>query len=108
MDNILVVGNRNVAQQALLESLGISPGTPLLFVDLLAASARVEALDWVRAAELRRQLPDQLLLRVYERDPVALWQRGLRSLRNSRNSRNSCNLRSLNSSVSDGCIGVAL
>ena len=76
VDNILVVGNRNVAQQALLESLGISPGTPLLFVDLLAASARVEALDWVRAAELRRQLPDQLLLRVYERDPVALWQRG--------------------------------
>lgn len=76
VDNIVVVGNRYAARQALLEALSINPGTPLLFVDLLAASARVEALDWVRAVELRRQLPDRLLLRIYERDPVALWQRG--------------------------------
>ena len=75
VDKIVVVGNRNVAQQALVQTLSINPGTPLLFVDLLAASARVEALDWVRAAELRRQLPDQLLLRIHERDPIALWQR---------------------------------
>ena len=76
VDKIIVVGNSNVGQQALVEALSIKPGTPLLFLDLLAASARVEALDWVRAAELRRQFPDQLLLRIHERDPIALWQRG--------------------------------
>ena len=76
VDNISVIGNTNVTRQALVQALSINPGTPLLFVDLLAATARVEALDWVRAAELRRQLPDQLLLRIYERRPVALWQRG--------------------------------
>ena len=75
VDNIVVVGNRHVSEEALLQALSIKSGTPLLFADLLAASTRVEALDWVRAAELRRQLPDQLLLRVYERHPIALWQR---------------------------------
>ena len=76
VNNILVTGHRNVAEHVLLETLNISLGTPLFFVDLLAARARVEALDWVRTAELRRRLPGQLQLWVYERDPVALWQRG--------------------------------
>jgi len=76
VNDILVVGHRNVTEHVLLEALNISPGTPLFFVDLFAARARVEALDWVRTAELRRRLPGQLQLRVYERDPVALWQRG--------------------------------
>ena len=76
VNNILVVGHRNVAEDVLLQALNISPGTALFFVDLLAARARVEALDWVRMAELRRRLPGQLQLWVYEREPVALWQRG--------------------------------
>ncbi len=76
VSNVLVIGHRNVPEHVIFGALAIRPGTPLASVDLSAARARVEALAWIRSAELRRRLPDQLQLRIYEREPVALWQRG--------------------------------
>jgi len=76
VSNVLVTGYRNVPESAILGALAIRPGAPLASVDLSAARARVEALEWIRSAELRRRLPGQLQLRIYEREPVALWQRG--------------------------------
>ena len=76
VSNVLVIGYRNVPERVILGALAIRPGTPLASVDLSAARARVEALEWIRNAELRRRLAGQLQLRIYEREPVALWQRG--------------------------------
>ena len=73
--DILLFGNHYVNDQMLLQILGFELGAPLIFIDLEAARKRVESLEWISAAELRRTPPNQLRLRVQEREPVALWQR---------------------------------
>lgn len=42
-------------------------------VDLPAVRASLEALPWVRRAELRREWPDRLLVRLEEQVPFARW-----------------------------------
>ncbi len=45
-----------------------------VMVDPHAAKARLEKLNWVRAAMVERRLPDTIYLRLSEREPMALWQ----------------------------------
>lgn len=59
---------------ALREALGVSLGEPILALDLPTLRRRAEALPWVRAATVERTLPDTLIVRVAEREPLALWQ----------------------------------
>ncbi|MGH7002026.1 MAG: cell division protein FtsQ/DivIB, partial [Stellaceae bacterium] len=39
------------------------------------AQARLQALPWIRRADVERQLPDTLFVRLTEREPFAFWQR---------------------------------
>ena len=50
----------------------VPAGEPLAGVDLDAVRSRVEALAPVKAAEVTRQWPDQVVVRVEEREPVAV------------------------------------
>ena len=72
---IQFAGNHHLTDQSLQATLSVNPGTPMAAVDIDAARRRIEGLEWVRASELRRVLPDQLRLRIVEREPIALWQR---------------------------------
>lgn len=71
---IVAEGRSETDQADLLEAIGVRIGDPLLGVDMDAVKARVEELPWVERAEVVRQLPDTLLVRLGERRPVALWQ----------------------------------
>jgi len=51
-------------------------GLPILAFDPHAAKAELEKLPWVRRADVERRLPDTVLVRLEERIPLALWQRG--------------------------------
>jgi len=53
----------------------VERGAPILTFDTEAAKRRVEALSWVRSASVERLLPDTIVLRVQERQALALWQR---------------------------------
>ncbi|HUK60873.1 MAG TPA: FtsQ-type POTRA domain-containing protein [Stellaceae bacterium] len=75
VENVSVVGRERADRQAILTALGVARGTPILGVDLGAAKARLEALPWIKSAEVERLLPDTLFVRLAERHPLALWQR---------------------------------
>ncbi|HUZ72265.1 MAG TPA: FtsQ-type POTRA domain-containing protein [Stellaceae bacterium] len=75
VDHVAVVGRERTTRQAILEALRVRRGTPILSVDLGAAKARLEALTWVGKAEVERQLPDTIFVRLVERVPLAFWQR---------------------------------
>ncbi|MFO1152973.1 MAG: cell division protein FtsQ/DivIB [Rhodospirillales bacterium] len=74
IEEILVVGRGETSRQALLGALGTGFGEPILALDLQAARQRVLALPWVNGADIERILPDTLIVRLTERQPVALWQ----------------------------------
>lgn len=75
VDHVAVAGRERTTRQAILAALGVRRGTPILAVDLGAAKTRLEALTWVDKAEIERQLPDTIFVRLVERVPLAFWQR---------------------------------
>jgi cell division protein FtsQ len=75
VDHVAVEGRKRTGRQAILDALGVHLGTPILAIDLGVAKARLEALAWVRMAEVERRLPDTIFVHLVEREPLAFWQR---------------------------------
>ena len=74
VQSVTLEGRAETAQGEIVRMLGIKRGTPMLYVDVDEARARLEALPWVKSAEARRVWPDRINVRIIERKPVALWQ----------------------------------
>lgn len=74
LQEILVTGRRNSPREALLDAVQLTRGSPTLSFDPHAAKARIEALPWVRSASVQRLLPHTVVVRLEERQPLALWQ----------------------------------
>lgn len=66
-----LVRTRNQDIEAVLD---IDNGMPMLAIDLGELQARIEALPWVKQAEINRVLPGKLFIGVTEREPYALLQ----------------------------------
>lgn len=75
LQNVDVVGRQRQSAGSILTALDVRRGMPMFDIDLAAAKARLEALPWIRTADVQRQLPDTLLIRLVEREPFAFWQR---------------------------------
>lgn len=71
-----VTGTDQITSQQVRDAAGVPLGGPLVAVDLEAAEARVEALAAVRSVDVSRQWPDEVLLEVTERQPLAVVQIG--------------------------------
>lgn len=70
-----VVGAMNTPDVALNEAIGDLRGKLVDDIALDSLKARLEAISWVRHADVKRHLPDRVLIRLTERSPFALWQR---------------------------------
>lgn len=68
--DIEVVGAELYDEAELIEQTGIATGDNLWQTSLRGAATAVEALPWIRSAEVVREYPDRILLRVQEREPV--------------------------------------
>jgi cell division protein FtsQ len=74
VQDVLVEGRTRTQPEAILATLGLARGAPILSFDPHAAKARLETLPWVREAMVERRLPDTVYLHLSEREPLALWQ----------------------------------
>lgn len=74
VDDVLVVGRAETAQEDLLARLDIKRGSALFAFDADAARRRLESLPWVRRASVSRMWPSTIVVRIDEREPLALWQ----------------------------------
>jgi len=70
---IYVEGNLQVATDEVVDSLGLTPGTSLLEVDLAGLSRRVMRNPWIKEASVGRRLPLALTIHVVERMPEAVF-----------------------------------
>ncbi len=74
MENITVDGLQVVSRADFDKALAAEAGQPLLDFDTAGARERLEALSWIRSANVMRLLPDRLHVDVVERKAYALWQ----------------------------------
>ena len=70
---IQVEGNLQVATQDISHSLGLTPETSILEVDLKALARRVLENPWIKEASVQRRLPLSLTIQVVERMPEAVF-----------------------------------
>lgn len=74
VQNVYAQGRRTVPSQRVLDALAVKRGEPILAVNLNEAREHLEAIDWIQSASVERRLPDTILVRLVERQPLALWQ----------------------------------
>ncbi|HEX2448434.1 MAG TPA: cell division protein FtsQ/DivIB [Methyloceanibacter sp.] len=71
---ITVSGQLHATDASITAALDAGPNTMMLGFDTDAAKARLEALPWIRHAQVMRLLPSTLQVVVEERTPYAIWQ----------------------------------
>ncbi len=67
-----VSGLKHVEESEVLAKAGFDVGTNVFRVNLDGIRRRVEELDWVRYAIVQRVLPDQIIIKIVEREPIGL------------------------------------
>jgi len=76
VDEVTVEGRIRTAPEDVLGALGVTRGQFIFDIDLAAARARLERLEWVEQATVSRHLPGTVHVHLVERQPYAVWQRG--------------------------------
>jgi cell division protein FtsQ len=76
LENLTVDGREHTTPEDLRAALDVTRGTPILTIDVAEAREALEALPWVKAARVERQLPNTVHVVIQERQPFALWQKG--------------------------------
>lgn len=72
---VQVEGRQETPSREVMAALGVHMGQPILDFDPKTAKARLEKIGWIREATVERRLPGTIVVRLVERQPVALWQR---------------------------------
>jgi cell division protein FtsQ len=67
-----VSGLRRVEENQIIAKAGFGVGTNVFRVNLPEIRKRVEELQWVRHAIVQRVLPDQIIIKVVEREPIGM------------------------------------
>ena len=71
VDAVVVEGVSRARAQEVRAEAGVRRGEAMVGLDGGAAASRVEDLPWVRTATVRRSWPDEVVIEVRERTPVA-------------------------------------
>jgi len=81
-DNIVIIGAHRLSKQQILEQANINKGINILSVNLSIIRNTLLAHSWIAKAEVRRELPDTITIRIKEHKPLAILDLGRRFLIN--------------------------
>lgn len=70
--SIVVQGNNHLASDKIVSVSGITPGTNIFKLELAGAKENLKVLPMLKSVEMSRVLPSRVVIRVQERQPVAL------------------------------------
>jgi len=69
---VLVKGCDHVTEDEILQLSDVTAQDNLLSLDLKSIATSIEAHPWIHAVEVKKKLPDHLMIKIKERTPVAL------------------------------------
>lgn len=74
LDQVNVEGRIRTKIEDINTALDVKQGMPIFDIDLQAQKEKIEKLPWVQDVLIERRLPNQLLIRLTEKTPIAIWQ----------------------------------
>ncbi len=76
LDEVFVHGRQETSREDILKALSVKRGQPIVDFDPVASREKIEALGWVESASVERKLPNHIIVKLKERVPAAIWQKG--------------------------------
>ena len=80
VNEVMLSGHRYTTDADIYAALMLDTAGALLRYDVTDARRRIEALPWVRTAQVVRVLPDKLKIHIEERRPTAIWEHDRRTM----------------------------
>lgn len=74
VEDILVEGRNQTDKDMIVSVLQVEKGSPILAFNPHDALKRLGDISWVKSGVVERRLPSTIFVRLYEREPIALWQ----------------------------------
>lgn len=74
IEDVTVEGRHYTDRMALYEALGVTSGGAILAFDPQKAHDKIMALPWIDNVTILRSMPDRIIVRLKERQPIARWQ----------------------------------
>lgn len=74
LDQVSVEGRNRTSTEDINKALDVWQGMPIMDIDLEKQKEALLALPWVRDVLIERHLPNQILIRITEKEPIAIWQ----------------------------------
>lgn len=74
--SVTISGHRYMQERDILDVLGLSPGVSLMTFNVASAQQTLLREPWVKSASVRKIYPGKLQIKLIERAPFAVWQRG--------------------------------
>ncbi len=74
LDALYLEGRSRTPMGEISKALALNKGDPILQLSLDEMRQRLEQVGSIRFAAVERELPGRLIVRIIEREPVALWQ----------------------------------
>ncbi len=74
LDQVNVEGRVRTKIEDINAAVQVEQGMPIFDVDLNAQKEKIKQLPWVQDVLIERRLPNQLLIRLKEKTPIAIWQ----------------------------------
>ncbi len=72
INKVRVKGCDHLTEEEVLQMSGVSAQDKLLSLNLKSIAESIKAYPWVQAVEVKRRLPDKLIIAIKERTPIAL------------------------------------
>jgi cell division protein FtsQ len=72
--DIELTGLQHHDAREVLNYIGVKPGGALFGFDAKKARDKLQELDWVESATVVRRFPNQIQIRIAEREPFVIWQ----------------------------------
>ena len=76
VDHLVVSGNARVSVEEILASSGVEQGDAMVWLDASGTASSIEAMPWIRRADVEREWPSTVRIVVHERVPVAWLDAG--------------------------------
>ncbi|MGE4351346.1 MAG: cell division protein FtsQ/DivIB [Bdellovibrionales bacterium] len=74
VSDVTVEGRRYTDRVSLFEALGVAAGSPTFTFDPTTARDAILKLPWTKEVTVIRSMPDKIIVRLVERQPIARWQ----------------------------------
>ncbi len=72
INDIQIIGNYHLEKKDVISRSKIEKGEPLLKINLGEIEARLEQNAWIKSASIKKRLPDTLIIKIEEAEPMAL------------------------------------